>query len=239
MLAFASMTMNPVKRKLKDGGTVLVLNPNFPSPALYEHAATLGFDVAFIDCEHGSAGFERVEELARAARAGGITSILRPWSGEPGLVTRFLDCGVGGIQFPHIENAAAARSAIEIVRAARGSDADATLVAAMIESRTAVENISEVVAVEGLDAVVIGLNDLVQSLGHAGNRKHADVQRAVDTVIAAARDSGRVAAGYNLHHWEEARGLMDKGVRWFTIHAKGMLARGSRELNGLLGFPSP
>jgi len=74
------MQRNNAKRKLRDGGTVLVLNPNFPSPALVEHAAELGFDVAFIDCEHGTADFERVQELARAARAGGMTSILRPWS---------------------------------------------------------------------------------------------------------------------------------------------------------------
>ena len=66
--------MNKVREKLRNGGTVMVFNPNFPSPALVEHAGELGFDVAFIDCEHGSAGFERAEELARAARAAGMTS---------------------------------------------------------------------------------------------------------------------------------------------------------------------
>ena len=80
--------MSRAKEKLRNGGTVLVFNSNFTSPALVEHAGSLGFDVAFIDCEHGSADFERVEALARAARAGGMTSILRPWSAEPGLVTR-------------------------------------------------------------------------------------------------------------------------------------------------------
>src|SRR4029453_194285 len=64
---------NRAKDKLRGGGTVLVFNPNFPSPALVEHAGALGFDVAFIDCEHGSAGFEHAEELARAARAAGMT----------------------------------------------------------------------------------------------------------------------------------------------------------------------
>jgi 2-keto-3-deoxy-L-rhamnonate aldolase RhmA len=42
-----------------------------------------------------------------------MTSILRPWSNEPGLVTRFLDCGVGGIQFPHIEEAHAPHEVVE------------------------------------------------------------------------------------------------------------------------------
>ena len=226
--------MNNIKQKLNAGGTVLVLNPNFPSAALVEHAASLGFDAALIDCEHGTAGFERVEELARAARAGGMTSIVRPWSNEPGLVTRFLDCGVGGIQFPHIENAEEARAAVATVRSARGPQFEDTLAVVMVESPTAVKNISEIIAVEGIDAVVIGMADLVASLGHTGNAKHPDVQHAVDTVIAAARKSGRVAAGYNLHQWESGRELADKGVRWFTIHAKALLARGTQQLHALL-----
>ena len=119
--------MNKVKEKLRNGGTVMVFNPNFPSAALAEHAGALGFDVAFIDCEHGPASFERAEELARAARAAGITSLLRPWTADRAIITRFLDCGVGGIQFPGVETAAAAREAVEMVRTARGKRFDDTL----------------------------------------------------------------------------------------------------------------
>lgn len=42
-------------------------------------------------------------------------------------------------------------------------------------------------------------------------------------------------AGFNLHRWEEGRGLKAQGVRWSNIHAKTLLARGTRELNTLLG----
>lgn len=227
--------MSRAKDKLERGGTVLVINPNFPSPALVEHLGGLGFDVAFIDCEHGSAGFERVEELARAARAAGMTSILRPWSMERGLVTRYLDCGVGGIQFPGIEDAAAAREAVGMVRAARGARFADTLVAAMIESPRAIENLHEIAAVEGLDAVVVGLADLARSLGHPGDGQHADVRQAVDRIIGIANRSRGAVAGFNLHRWEEGRDLMAKGVRWFTIHAKTMLARGTADLRERLG----
>lgn len=223
------------KDKLRNGGTVLVFNPNFPSPALVEHAGGLGFDVAFIDCEHGTAGFERAEELARAARAGGMTSILRPWSMERGLVTRYLDCGVGGIQFPGIENEAAAREAVAIVRDARGARFADTLVAVMIESPRAIENLPAIAAVEGLDAVVIGLADLARSLGHPGNGQHPDVRQAVDRIVRVTSSSKGAVAGFNLHHWEEGRDMMAKGVRWLTLHAKTMLARGTKELAGLLG----
>jgi len=62
--------MNKVKDKLRRGETVLVFNPNFPSPALVEHAGELGFDVAFIDCEHGVPGSSgSTISHARRARA--------------------------------------------------------------------------------------------------------------------------------------------------------------------------
>lgn len=229
--------MNKAKERLRQGGTVLVFNPNFPSPALVEHAGSLGFDVAFIDCEHGSAGFERAEELARAARAAGMTSILRPWSRERGLVTRYLDCGVGGIQFPAVESAEAAREAVDIVRAARGARFDDTLVAVMIESPAAMANLPGILAVEGVDAVVVGLADLAASLGHAGDGQHPQVRRAVDDIIRLTSRSKGAVAGFNLHHWEEGRALREQGVRWLTIHAKTMLARGTQELFGLIGDP--
>lgn len=226
--------MNKVKEKLRNGGTVMVFNPNFPSAALVEHAGSLGFDVAFIDCEHGPASFERAEELARAARAAGITSLLRPWTADRAIITRFLDCGVGGIQFPGVETAAAAREAVEMVRTARGKRFDDTLVVVMIESTKAINNLPEIVAVKGLDAVVIGLSDLARDLGHAGDNQHPEVRRAVDRIVGIIHQAEGVVAGFNLHLWEEGRELKKQGVRWFTIHAKTMLARGARELKSLL-----
>ena len=231
--------MNKAKQKLRSGGTGMVFNPNFASPALVEHAGELGFDVAFIDCEHGSVDFERAEELARAARAAGMTSLLRPWTNERAVVTRFLDCGVGGIQFPGIETAAAAREAVDIVRAARGKHFDDTLVAVMIESTVAINNLSDIIAVDRLDAVVIGLADLARALGHAGDSQHPAVRRAVNHIVSTVHSAkpphARAVVGFNLHRWEEGRELKALGVRWFTIHAKTMLARGTRELDGLLG----
>jgi 4-hydroxy-2-oxoheptanedioate aldolase len=226
--------MNRAKEKLRRGETVLVFNPNFPSPALVEHAGELGFDVAFIDCEHGSADFERVEEMARAARAGGMTSILRPWSTDPALVTRYLDCGAGGIQFPLIDSADAARAAVDTVREACGARFEDTLVAVMIESRQALEAIDSIVAVRGVDAFVIGLADLARSLGHPGENQHAEVQKAVDAIVSACVRGGSVA-GFNLHHWEAGPRLQEQGVRWFTLHARTMLARGSQQVKALLG----
>ena len=57
----------------------------------------------------------------------------------------------------------------------------------------------------------------------------------IERIIETTARSGGAVAGYNLHHWEQERALIDKGVRWITIHAKTMLARGTRELFCQLG----
>ena len=60
---------NTLKQKLKRDEIVVVVNPDHPSPSLTEFVAGLGFDGIFIDCEHGMATIERVQEMCRAARA--------------------------------------------------------------------------------------------------------------------------------------------------------------------------
>ena len=76
--------MNKVKQKLAAGEVVTMFNPDYPSPRLLEYVAAFGLDVAFIDAERQSYDFERIEEMARAARAAGITSVARPWLGRHG-----------------------------------------------------------------------------------------------------------------------------------------------------------
>jgi 2-keto-3-deoxy-L-rhamnonate aldolase RhmA len=88
--------------------------------------------------------------------------------------------------------------------------------------------------VPGVDAFVIGLADLARSLGHPAENQHPDVQRAVDAIIAACTRAGAVA-GYNLHNWEQGPRLREQGVRWWTLHARTMLARGSQQVHALIG----
>ena len=59
--------VNKVKEKLGRGETVVMVNPNYPSPGIVEFIGKLGFDVAFIDAEHGPIGMERIEDMVRAA----------------------------------------------------------------------------------------------------------------------------------------------------------------------------
>ena len=127
---------NAFKEKLKRDEVVVVINPDHPSASLTEFVAGLGFDGVFIDCEHGFAGIERVQDMCRAARAAGVQSIVRPESDAPHLITRYLDAGAGGVMVPHVESAEAASRIVATVRYARPKDhADKILVAMISPSR--------------------------------------------------------------------------------------------------------
>src|SRR5579883_1181065 len=146
----------PFKEKLRRDEVVVVLNPDHPSASLTEFIAALGFDGVFIDCEHGMAGIERVQDMCRAARAAGVQSIVRPESDAPYLITRYLDAGAGGVMVPHIETAAAARQVVDTVRYARPKDFDDKVVIVMVESVAAIDNLPELLAVDGIDVFFIG-----------------------------------------------------------------------------------
>ena len=124
---------NQFKEKLKRDEVVVVVNPDHPSSSLTEFVAGLGFDGVFVDCEHGPATVERVQDMCRAARAAGVQSIVRPESNAPFIITRYLDAGAGGIMAPHVDTAAAAREIVETVRYARPKDHQDKVVVAMIE----------------------------------------------------------------------------------------------------------
>ena len=70
--------MPDLKRIFANCGNAVMVNLTFNSPNLVEYLASLGFEAVMLDCEHTSASVERVEELARAARAAGIAAIVRP-----------------------------------------------------------------------------------------------------------------------------------------------------------------
>ncbi len=60
----------------------------------------------------------------------------------------------------------------------------ATLIAVMIESPEAVENAAGIAAVEGIDVLFIGINDLAEEMDLSGQLDHP---RVVDAVTAVAK----------------------------------------------------
>ena len=227
--------MNKVKAKLAAGQVVTMFNPDYAAPRLIEYVAAFGLDVAFIDAERQSYDFERIEEMARAARAAGIVSVARPWMNDPGLITRYFDCGVGGIKLPHIENAATARSMLDIVRYARPKDYADKIVIIMVETPAAIANIDEIAAVPGIDVINIGVNDVALAAGFPGEPEHPRVVALVDAAIARILKGGKTVGLNVLTNWEERMPyFLGKGVRWFNVHVNTFITRGARQYTELL-----
>jgi 4-hydroxy-2-oxoheptanedioate aldolase len=166
-----------------------------------------------------------------------------PWN-DPGLIMQVLDAGCYAVICPMVNTREETEAFVGACRyppagyrsygpyrAAlyAGQDytdhADDTVVTiAMIETREALENLDEILDVEGLDAVFVGPSDLGQSLGYGPgvDRKEPEVIEAIDKVLAAARDRG-LAAGIFAGSPEYASGMVEKGFRFVNVSTDAQL----------------
>jgi len=180
-------------------------------------AKTAGFDWLFIDCEHGALGTDTAAQIASASLAVGVTPIVRVPGKEHWLASRMLDNGAQGIVVPHVDSAEEAKHVADACRfpplghrsmggglqqtgfatmpvgeAARIVNGE-TLVVVMIESPQGVENCDAIAAVPGIDALLIGTNDLSFELGIPGEFDDPRIADAYGKVIASCRKHGKFA----------------------------------------------
>ncbi len=179
-------------------------------------ARTAGFDSLYVDMEHSSFSLETTGQICMAALEAGITPFVRvPGVGE---VQHVLDAGALGIIAPHVQSAAAAK---EYVRAAKypplgersnagplphlqyrafpAAEANAaidaaTMVIVQFESDAALANADAIVAIDGVDMVLIGTNDLLADWGLPGQYDHPRVREAYVKTIESCRRHGKHAA---------------------------------------------
>ena len=213
-----------------------------------------GFGFMLIENEHRALGIETNQMLVAAARALGLTSIIRVTNAEYHLVALSMDLGADGVVVPRVESAQTAREAVSWVKfppvGRRGfgiarsvtdfellSIPDAiehwnanSIVLIQVETRPGVDAVEEIAAVPGVDAVVIGPADLSISLGIPGQTDHPQFEGAVQRVVAACRQAG-IASGMFSGSVATIRFWLDKGMRWFCCGSdEGMIDRGAADL---------
>ncbi|MEJ7685706.1 MAG: aldolase/citrate lyase family protein [Variovorax sp.] len=186
---------------LRSGRPLRGIFNSLPSAAVVEMCGYAGFDFVLIDNEHGSAGHETTENMLRAARASGIVPVVRCLRQD---MARVLDMGASAVQVPMVESAAEARDLVQQVRypggGRRGSafssraagygafpgaahtqrSNQGIALIVMIETPEAVEQAAEIAAVEGVDAVFVGPNDLSHSMGFGSDWKSPVVEAAIE-----------------------------------------------------------
>jgi 4-hydroxy-2-oxoheptanedioate aldolase len=244
------MTKEPVAltRKLRDGKTVCVAscNPAGYTPDLVDYLGPSGLDGVRIETEHGSPGFQDIANLSRAADLWGMASIVRIHQNDPGLIGRVLDCGASGIVVPHVSTKEEAQRVVQGGKFAplgmRGMFGgrraygardyyqranDEVCLVVLIEEREALDNLDEILTVDGIDVFQVAPSDLAQTLGHIGHAEHPNVQAAIDgalhKIIAAGRTAGMVTNEANRERY------LDMGVRFVYGSILRSLQRGAEE----------
>lgn len=182
--------MSDLKQRLQRGDTVVAVNVAGANPDLMESLQRFGADLAFIDCERTGIGIDTATQLIRAARACGLASVVRSPSDDPATLVQFLDRKAGGLVVPHVDTPAQAAAVVELNRYA-GGDAANRLVIVQVETRKAVECIDALAQVEGIDAFLIGPNDLAYDLTGQRGARTPETEQALDHVCARLAAAGR------------------------------------------------
>jgi 4-hydroxy-2-oxoheptanedioate aldolase len=207
---------NNVKDKLARDEVVASMTVRLVrQPEIAQIAKTAGFDTIYVDMEHCSASIETTSGICMAALAAGIAPFVRVPANTPEYITRVLEGGALGVIAPHIRSADEARAVVQAAKflplgarsvtgglphlqfrsfpAAEAFAAlnDATTVMVQFESADTLAKAEEIVAVEGIDMVMIGTNDLLCDWGIPEQYEHPKVREAYATTIAACRKYGK------------------------------------------------
>lgn len=195
--------------KLVIGGHVFLTDPS-----ISEAMASFGYDFLWIDAEHGPFDKERVLAHVVAANGAGSAAFVRVAGNDPILIKPILEMGIDGIIIPMVCTAEEAKRAVAAClyppRGNRGfgprrairygaipmdeylATADSSfLKIVQIEHVEAVKNLRPILAVKGLDAVIIGPNDLSASIGKLGKLGDPEVVALYDEIVAVCKKAGK------------------------------------------------
>jgi 2-keto-3-deoxy-L-rhamnonate aldolase RhmA len=232
---------NKAKQRLREGGAVLgTWLSEFRSPAIIVALARSGIDFVLIDAEHSQYNLETIEDLCIVAREVGLCVVVRTPEINRSLIGRILDAGALGLMVPRVQTRAQVEAAVVAARfpprgqrgfnlgmantrfrpvevsfeAMRQVD-DEILIVIQIEERAALENVDDVLGVEGVDVGFVGPGDLSISLGIPGQIEHPQMKQAVASVVASCRKHG-IAAGFAAEQAAIEANLA-AGVRFLTF----------------------
>lgn len=210
-----------------------------PHPSVAELVASLDYDFVGIDVEHSPASLETLADLLRAVDAaeGGTETLVRVPDDDPTTLQRTLDLGPDALLVPMVHTAEQAKAIVDAVRyppeGSRGvgpgraatygqslgkqvdADDDAFATHVQLESAEAIENASEIAAVEGIDGVFVGPVDLSMALDCFGEWDNERFTDAVERALAAAREAD-VAVGTFATTEEEREQRLGWGVDYLV-----------------------
>lgn len=249
---------NPFKQALAVPGARIGLWLGLADPYAAELCATTGFDWLLIDGEHGPNDLRSMLGALQAVAPHPSHPVLRIPHGDTNLIKQVLEIGATTLLVPMVESADQARALVRATRyppqGVRGVGSglarssrwsawpgylqeanDSVCLLVQVETASALAQLDEIAAVDGVDGVFIGPADLSASMGHLGNPGHPDVQQAIDGAIARILAAGK-APGILAVDETAARRYIGLGVRFVAVGVDAtLLARTARALAGRFG----
>lgn len=229
------MTPSNLRNRLLAGEAVFGTLIVSPSPRWPEAVRNCGLDFVFIDTEHIAIDRTQLSWMCQTYTALGLPPLVRIPSPDPYAATMVLDGGAAGVIAPYVES-------VEQVQALRGAvkmrpikgrklrqileegkaepelesymqeGASNRLLIVNVESVPALDALDDILAVPGLDGVLIGPHDLSCSLGLPERYDHPAFLAACETIFRKARAAGR---GAGIHFW----GDVDQQVHMLRLGA--------------------
>lgn len=214
-------------------------------PTVAEILAGSGLDFLAIDGEHGVVDAGSLGPVLAAVRPSGLPTLFRVAENEQARIQHALDAGASGVIVPRVRSAADAARAAAATRyppagsrgiaprrasgygrdagyLARANDLVACVV--QVETRGALDDLAGILATPGVDALLVGPNDLAGSLGHTGEIDHPENLAAIERVRAGARAAG-IPVGIHVRDSAEARARLADGFAFVTVASDaGLLA---------------
>lgn len=237
-------TPNPLKAALKRGDRQVGLWLSLASPTATEMGARAGFDWVLIDMEHTTNSEAQTLEHLRAANGGTAEPMVRvPWN-DAVVIKRVLDAGARSLIVPYVQSVEEAQRAVRATRypphgirgysgMSRANDyardktyatnaADEIFLAVQVESPEAAKLAGDIAAIDGIDGVFVGPNDLAANMGFVGQSARAEVREVIATVVAPVKAAGK-APGVLDFNVSNARGWFDTGFTWVAVGSDSSL----------------
>ncbi|MGX5652602.1 HpcH/HpaI aldolase family protein [Hydrogenophaga borbori] len=223
-----------------------------PNSFSAETMAHQGWDSLTIDLQHGVVDYQAMVPMLQAVSTTPTVPVVRvPWL-EPGILMKALDAGAYGVICPMVNTRADAEKLVAYTHyAPRGTrsfgpvrallyggadypqHANDTIVAfAMIETAQALDNLDDILATPGLDAVYIGPSDLSLALGCKPTFDDLDPKaaEAVQHILARAKAHG-VVAGIHNGTPEAALKRIAMGFQFVTVSSDArLMAAGAQQV---------
>lgn len=246
---------NFLKEKLLSGQIVIGTWSIMPAVVVTDIIAGTGMDFIIIDAEHGPINFETAQNMVIACESRNVSPVMRIGGIIEADILKALDIGVHCVQIPNITSKDDIKKLINMVkypplgnrgfspftRAGNYSSEnsgelikaanDNVLLAVHIEGREAIDNIEEILEINELDILFIGLFDISKSLGIPGEVNNPKVLEILEKTTQKINNTGKYP-GTIVNSIDQLQRFLNYGLKYITYSVDcEMLSKGYKHIN--------